>query len=411
MRRGSHRHILVLVALGVAVGASAGSYAAFSNSTGSSGNTFSAAATFASCTGISPTWVTGVEHGVLSTSGGGLFDYEQSATVDSSVKRTGAYSLRIHSPAGTSAYAAKLSGGSTLVMRFALRFASLPAGDVSSLASTYATAGSNLVLGYRASDQRLTLGFTGGSPVAGSTAVTAGTWYVIDMKAELGSNPRTGEWQVDGTAQPGVSSTEAAGGNFLAAFGTLAGTDVFTVNIDDVVASASAADYPIGNGAVRALSPNGVDTHNNPGNFANDAGGSIGATAWSRLDEIPMDSTADGVEQTSSSGTSYLGFAFADPAQSCVRAVSGVMAYRAMSGGGGANSGRTDILDGTTERTIYNGDMRGTDLQYRSAVISPTDPEWTQAAVSGLIARLGHSTDVNPVPRWESLLLEYESPG
>lgn len=412
MRKRSVRYkLLALLSAGLLAGAVGGSYAAFSSSASNAGNTFSAATSFVSCTGTNPSWVTGIEHGVASVSGGGLFDYLQNSNVDSSVKRSGSYSLRINSTAGANAYAGKLAGGSTLVMRFALRFASLPPGDVASLAGTYVSAGSNLQLGYRASDQKLTLSYGGVSPVASSMTISAGTWYVVELKAELGSNPRTGQWRVDSIAQPSVSSAEAAASNFIAAFGTIVSTDVFTINVDDVFVSSTSSDYPLGDGKVLGLSPNAVDSHSNPGNFRDHAGSTIGANTWTLLDDVPMDSTADGVEQRTSSGTSYLGFGFADPFESCVRAVSGVMAYRAMTGGGGANSGRTDLLDGSTERTIYNGDMSGTALQYKSAVVTPTDEQWSQNAVNALIARLGHATDVNPVPRWESLLLEYETPG
>lgn len=407
MRKRSVRYkLLALVSAGLLAGAVGGSYAAFSSSASSSGNTFSAAASFASCTGTSPSWVTGVEHGLASTSGGGLFDFLQAGTADSSVKRSGAYSLRLTSSSG--AYASKWAVGSTVVMRFALRFASLPSGNVSALASTYASAGSNLMLGYRASDQKLTLSYGGVSPVASSMTMSAGTWYVIDMKAELGSDPRTGEWRVDGVAQPSVSRAEAAASNYLAILGSATSSDVFTVNVDDIVVSPTAGDYPLGNGRVLGLRPNAVDTHNNPGNFGNETGGAIDSTTWNRLDEDPLTgSTNDGVYQGTASGTSYLGFGFEDTTKSCIRGVSAIFAY--LSSGTNSNNGSMRIRDGSTERTVFSGDMSETTFQYKSAVISPASAPWTQTAVNGLIARVGYSTDVSPIPYWESVMLEYET--
>lgn len=409
LRRFDMPRAVLLAILGLVVGTSAATWAAFSASTSTPANSFSAAASFITCSTLNPTWVTGVEHGVVSTSGGGLFDYVQNATADSTVRRTGSYSLRITSPSGSTGYAGKLSGGNVLVMRFAMRFASLPPGDVSSFAGTYVSAGSNLMLGYRASDQRLTLSYGGTSPAASSMTVSAGTWYVVELRAQLGSNPRTGDWRVDGVAQPSVSSAEAPTTNTIAAFGSIVGSDVFTVNLDDIVASSAASDYPMGDGRVHALRPDGIAAHDTPGNFRHEDGTQINANSWQRLRDVPMSSTADSVQQRTTGATSYLGFTFENPAHDCVRAVSGVKAYRATSGGGGVNVGRTDILDGSTARTIFGGDMSGTALQYKSSVISPAAADWTKAAVDGLITRLGYSTDVNPVPSWEALMLEYET--
>jgi hypothetical protein len=402
------RKLTLLVALGALAGTTGGSYAAFSNSTSSAGNTFSAAASFASCTSTNPTWVTGMEHGVVSTAGGGLFDYQQLASADSAVKRTGGYSLRLDSIAGTAAYAGKLMGGSDMVLRFALRFPTLPTADVALLASTYVSAGNNLQLGYRASDQKLTLSFGGTNLVASNSPITAGNWHVIDMRASLGANPRTGDWRINGSAQPSTSSAEAAAGNFLVLLGSFVAADVYTAHYDDILASGTGGDYPLGDGRVRALSPNAVDTHNNPANFEDDTGGAIGATSWNRLDEIPMSSTGDSVRQRTASGASYLGFGFANPAQTCVRAVSAVLAYRSASGA--SNSAKTSIFDGGVERTVFSGDMGGNSLMYKSTVVAPDISPWTKGAVDNLIARVGYATDANPNPYWESLLLEYETP-
>jgi hypothetical protein len=293
------------------------------------------------------------------------------------------------------------------VLRFALRFPSLPASDVAQLAVAYAAAGNVLQLGYRASDQKLTLSWGGTGTTASSTAIAAGTWYVIDMKANMGASPRIGDWRVNGVAQATSSDAEAATTASVVLFGSFNTTDVYTANYDDIEVSTTGADYPIGNGEIRALSPDGIAAHNNPTNFTQENGAAIGAASWNRLDEVPMTSTADGVEQVTSSGTSYLGFSFADTASTCVRAVSAVLAYHA--GGNPSNNGKTSIFDNAVERQIYSGDMSETTLFYKAAVISPQTSPWAPAALNGLITRVGFSTDVNPVPIWDSLMLEYES--
>src|SRR4029077_17395457 len=45
-------------------------------------------------------------------------------------------------------------------------------------------------------------------------------------------------------------------------------------------------------------------------------------------------------------------------------------------------------------------------LQYKSAVVTPAASPWTQSAVNGLVARVGYSTDSNPNPYWDAIVLE-----
>ena len=410
MRNRRIRKITILALLSVAVGVSGGTYAALSGSTSNSGNSFSAASSFGGCSATNPSavWMTGMEHGVVSTNGASLFNYAVGATADSATKRTGSYSLRLAPSAGVAAYAGPTIAGTAGVMRFAMRLPSLPGADVAQLAMLYSTTGSALQLGYRASDQKLTLSWAGTDLVASTTTIAAGTWYVIDIRGNVAASPRVGNWAINGVAQPTSSHVEAATTFAVALFGSFNATDVYTAHYDDISVSSTAADYPIGDGRIKALSPDGVSTHSNPANFSHDGGAAIDATSWNRLDDVPMTSTADAVQQTTNSGTSYLGFTFANPADSCVRAVSAVVAYR--SSGNAANNGKTSIFDGAVERAIYSGDMSDTSLFYKSAVIDPDTAPWTQSAVNGLISRVGFSTDVNPIPMWDALMLEYETP-
>ena len=50
--------------------------------------------------------------------------------------------------------------------------------------------------------------------------------------------------------------------------------------------------------------------------------------------------------------------------------------------------------------------MSQTALQYKSAVVKPAGLSWTQAAVNGLLARVGYSTDSTPNPYWDAIVLE-----
>jgi hypothetical protein len=54
--------------------------------------------------------------------------------------------------------------------------------------------------------------------------------------------------------------------------------------------------------------------------------------------------------------------------------------------------------------------MSQTGLQYKSAVVTPALATWNQAAVNGLVARVGYSTDSVPNPYWDSMVLEVAVP-
>jgi hypothetical protein len=397
--------LLSAALLGTAIGVTA---SAFSGQTSNAGNSFQAASSFGGCPSApTPVWLTGLEHGQVSTSGGGLFDaLNGSPTADSTVKRNGTYSLKL-APAGTVQKATKNlpAGQSVVVARFAVRLASIPSGS-SELFLTQA-GGSAAIFEYDATAGKFATRFVFGGSAIGS-APSAGSWHLIDMKVNVGTNPRTIDWRVDGVAQPQASYSTAAATTTAVEFGA-PNARTYTANYDDMIVSQTAADYPIGDGKVLALRPNAMGTHNTPANFQNNDGTAIDANTYTRLDDDPMTSSVDYVKQVTALSTSYVELGFADTVESCFNGVSGVLAYH--SAGTAANNGKASIFDGTAERTIFSGDMSESSLFYKSAVITPAASPWTQSAVNGLIGRVGYSTDVNPEPFWDALLLEYDVPG
>lgn len=398
---------MFLCVLGLAVGAGGATWAAFSSSTSTPSNSFSAASSFCSGSAYSPTWLTGFEAGVASSAGTGLYDIGLNASIDSSIKRSGSYSAKL-TASGTGAYIAKAVGGAAnATFRFAVRFETLPSADVV-IAGLTAAAGNGLNLGYRNSDKKLTLRWGTGTLAASTNAIAASTWYVIDLRASLGANPRTADWRVDGTTETSVSSAETASVIAYIGPGT-SGADSYTAYYDDILLTTSSSDYPIGAGSVLALEPDGVGTHNNSGNFREEDNTAIDSSSWNRLDEVPLNSTSDSVRQTTASNTSYLVFTFNDTSASCIKAVSGLVAYTSATTG--TNAGKTSVFNGSTENVIYSGNMAAaTTLRYASAAVAPSgSTSWTTSAVNGLTARVGYSSDISPIPDWEALQLNYES--
>lgn len=360
------------------------------------------------CPTATPILIAGFEHGAVSSAGGGLFSGLRGSgvTADAAVKRSGGWSLQIDASARD--YGTLDAPAGVVVARIYLRLAALPSGNVSELLIVDLASGSDLLVGYLASTQRLTLRFGSGTQVQATTAIAAGAWVRLDLRVTADTDPRQAEWQVDGVAQPAVSAAESSSSVTSLRLGSNVASDKFVANYDDVVASATAGDYPIGDGSVLPLRPDGVGVHATPGSFRNDDATAIDSGTPSRLDDDPLTATVDYVYQQTIGAGSYVETTFADSAAPCIGGVSGIVAYR--SAGTALNNGKTSVMDGTREMIVYQGDMSGTSLTYRSALL-PRTGGWTTAAVAGLVARIGASTDVTPLPYWDALLLEVSTSG
>ena len=121
-----------------------------------------------------------------------------------------------------------------------------------------------------------------------------------------------------------------------------------------------------------------------------------------------MTSTADYIRQQTSSSSSYVEFGLQTPTETCIRDLSAVLAYHAA--GSAADNGKTSIFDEASETVVFGGDISQTGLQYKSTVVAPAAVTWNQAAVDGLVARVGYSTDSSPNPYWDSIMLEAAVP-
>jgi hypothetical protein len=400
------RLALLFVAAVALVATAAGiTYSAFSSTTSNPSSSLSSASTF--CTRSSAVWLTGFEHGVVSNVGGGIFNTLTGApTADATTFRNGLYSLRINdAAAGSTINALKTFTATNIVVaRFAVRLSALP-GVSSSL--VHIDSGTDLVFGYDQPSQKFSLAL-GTSTATSASTVSAGMWYVIDLRYDLRANPNLGDWRVDSVAQPQV--TRAAAASTANGFGLGATTNpsVYTANFDDVLVANQANAYPIGNGKVVRLIPDGVGTHNTPGDFRDDDNSAIDANSWQRIDEVPMSSITDYVLQLNNNATGYLEFTFGNTTETCIREISAVIGYHKASNGG--NTGKGSIFAGSTESILVSGDFGGTSIQYGSAIVTPAAAPWTQAAVNAVVARFGYSTDANPDPYLDSLVLELAVP-
>ena len=372
-----------------------------------------------------PVWLTGLEHGVVSSAGGGLFDSVTvtsggNITADSAVKRTGGYSLKLErTTMSGSTYVQRPVSGSTLVLRFAVRLASL----------TMAQGGTHLVwipqangdyvrFEFTTSSNKFFLWWNGGNYAYSTVVVAAGAWYVIDLKVDLRANPHILDWRVNGITQTRITKAASPTTVTSLLFGTNYGLDpAFTAHYDDIVVSQTVTDYPMGHDRVLLLRPTGMGVHSSPASFQNNDGTSIGALTYTRLDDVPISSASEYVQQTTEAGTGYVEVTYEDTTETCILGAEAVLAYRSATNT--ANNGKTSMFVGSAETTVYSGDMSETVQFYKSALVDPAgagrscgvDPcpvgGWTQANLNALVGRIGYSTDANPDPFWDSLLIEY----
>ena len=122
---------------------------------------------------------------------------------------------------------------------------------------------------------------------------------------------------------------------------------------------------------------------------------------------MPLNATNSYIRQTTVGSGAYLQIGFADVTGSgCINGVQALVAFHAS--GTQTNHGATRIRDQATETVVHNTSMGSNSLLYASAAVTPAGGRWTTSSLNGVIARIGYSTDVNPVPYWDALLLEYD---
>lgn len=417
MHRAALKTAIALIAACCAAAFAVPTFSAYSGTTANSASTFATKASYVTCPNQTVTggYTTGFEYGRRPYAGDSLVAQGAGVTVDGGAVRTGSYSMTV-AAAGAAGYAFWFitPAQPTVILRFAIRLPSLPAGDVQQLAHFTAANGALLALRYVASSQKLAVaitGATGGTPVVApaSSTVTAGAWNVVEIRYAVGTTTHAADWQINEVAQPGATVAGAAGSISQFSIGTRT-TDTFTANYDDILLSTTGTHYPLGDGRVRSLAPDGVGTHSNAASFQDDDGTALDALSWQRLDESPLNTIGDFVQQVTAGGTSYAEFTLANTTETCIRSAHGYITIHSAATNQ-ANVAKLSIFDGTTESIVKTGNFAANNAGSRDGA-RPLTPatSWTQAAVNGLVARFGYATDAAPVPMLDGILVEYEVP-
>jgi hypothetical protein len=389
------------------------SHSAFSSFTVSPANTFGAA-TF--CPNVAPAWMTGMEHGVTSSAGDGIFSALSAAggsiSASSEVPRSGNYSLRLNdtSNAGDTWIDSSIINSTTMIVRFAMRLTSLPSSGMGQIASVWTSSGTQIAsVGYDNSTQKLHAQFDGGTVRAAASTISAGQWYRVDLRINTGGATHTLDWRINGVAQTQATRSSSAMTMEDLTLGSVRDADIYNAYIDDIVITTDSSDYPLADGRILGLVPNAMGTITNPNGYLKDNSSTtnISSTSWTLLDGLPMTSTAGYIRQTTASSGSHAHVAFADIARTkCIDAVRAVVALH--SSGTTANQAKTSIFEGSTETVVHNDSVATTSLTYRGKVITPATGSWTTSKLNSLQARIGSAVNTASEPYWDGLLLEYE---
>ncbi len=411
--------LIAFVALAALVAVAQPTSSAYSGATQTPINYFSTAASFEPTCTKNAAWVEGMEPGAGLTPY--MFTSQLLASLDSNVKRTGTYSVRLQKGANSTSYARKAgfpvggAGGNALVLSFAFRVAALPSGDVTFM--WLDRIAQDLFVKYNASTQKLTLQWGANAAVDANVALTANEWHQIEIKADATTAAVTADWRVNGADQPPTTATDTT--NIGAAFGQigLGSTNTieapaYTAYWDDIAYSKTLVDYPIGNAAVRVLRPNVNGTHVNPSHFENRDGSPavitpIDSTSWMRLDDATLFGGTDFVTQNTASTLSYLEFGFEDvPSETCVL---GMHAWAtAGSIGSSGNSIKMVAVDGAAATEIYSGPTGcGNCVRERGVMITPADTPWTEQRANDVVMRLGYQRDATPLTNFGHAMIEY----
>lgn len=412
--------VLGLIAV-VAVTTTGVTLAAFSRTAQNAGSTFAAASEFSTCPNqtLTPSFMTGFEMGRRSAGGYNNITIFNPAIVDGSVERSGEYSMRLAPTSGTPQYAqwTNVAGGTTTqVVRFALRFTTLPTGDVGQL--LHMNGGGGLQLRFTAATKKLAIATRANTSSAWTvtpahTALTAGTWHVVEVRFRVAAPNHIADWRLDGAPQPSASVAAAGATTTQTTFGTgpTGTTDSYTAWYDDVVISHDSTHYPLGDGRIYGIWPDGVGASNDPSNVIKDhAGNPLGPAAWDLLNEVPMTGMTDFVQQTAVNTSAYAEFTFGDTTQTCIRAARAYWVTHSTATNG-TNHVRVSVHDGTQTTVLLDGSSLANNVNPRddSKTLTP-QTTWTQSAVNGLRLRFGNSSNVSESPKIDSAMVEYEVP-
>lgn len=345
-------------------------------------------------------------------------------TRDTGTKRSGLSSIKLTS-AGASGVLSDTTGtgisGTVAVIRCYVNFSTLPsanfliAGDTNGVGAVFKSSDSKIYAG-----NETTQGATG-------VSVTTGVWYRLDIKNNVAANPWLIDVQVDGAACGQASiATGASSVNAIQLGSSTTITTIFFV--DDILASSTSGDYPLGAGYVISYIPNedgdGASANRHNGLGSNEVERTLTGTditnttttAFQLVDDRPMETAAGDFIAWLTNGTAgdYVEVAYENTAESAApRSVEAIAGYHD-AGGAGTNNFQVTLREsgGATTADIVPAATRNvgaTMSWFRAhfATVPGTSDAWTLTKFNALRSRF-IATDASPDVYLDGLMLEAE---
>lgn len=346
----------------------------------------------------------------------------------------GAYSLRCN-PSGATAYIRWQPGSTTvtqMVWRFGLRLNTMPAGTTAVLTLSQNTH-LDTVLSYNATTGNLELSCSGAT--AQTCAVSTGVWILVELSADVSASPNFIDWTINGVSQTRSSLVQTADFFWKLDMGfqtSLTGDMQF----DDVVATTTPGDYPIGDGYIKPLLLDGtVGTHNlvSGTTMFQSSDGTNFTAITSTTDVLPATRlTANTIPWPASTfpsprirqsvaNGSYVDLNLANTTDT-PRAVAAQVMHGAATAT--ADTGATWLIDdGGNIKEIYGNPTTPRDHSESTAFVrgcpaynnatglaalTPASGAWTATKLNACKVRMGASNDISPTPYWFGVLLQYE---
>jgi hypothetical protein len=372
----------------------------------------------------------GFEHRVVTNTnklggplGTGIVDTITGSAAFTSVStgRTG-YGMQV-SPSGVNAIWSRAATDSLLtlnVVSFYIKFTTLPVADTRVFVFNTATS-ADARLWFRVSSGTFYINYEStlqnGQDVG--SALSTGVWYRVDLRNDVSTTTLKLDCQIDGGTNVQVTYSDVSTGDITYwEWGTDGGTQVWTAIIDDVVASDTSADYPIGAHKVLSVVPESDDTTASTyGTNVMEQGTGTDLSSsnqgWQYLDDWPptnadAENDADHVTQAVDGATNDVVVNFQNTAETTIWSGEGVVGLK--SDAGQFNNGMTRVVYGdASTTTIYNGDMSEVSANYRTGTLLAAKID-TTSEFNGLQGLVGNSGDAAPDPEWLALMIQYAVP-
>lgn len=332
--------------------------------------------------------------------------------------RTGLRSRRLNPTASTSFFEIVLTASNTRVPRMYVRFATLPSADCIIVQfGDVGSAGPNIIFDQSESKLYAAVNTTRG---ASGISIIVDTWYRLDCHFFVGTAGNdTCDLQVDGVAAGQASAAGLIGTGFLnMQFGIL-NTCTADMFIDDLIISNTAADYPLGAGYVLSYIPNADGTHNitGGGDFEDESGvdfSNASTDVWTHVSKRPLSTTITSYVNLLAppNAEDWVSVQFEDSVEPlpprAVEILWGIHAASTSANNLRLHMNHDDVVDGVNLR---NATVGSTTIIFERAHwatdLALGGSAWSQGGFNNL-RTLALSSDANPDPRWDSIMIEAE---